>query len=99
MNDLTKRLAERKIGSSDIGEMSLNAIKRMIAGKSKKEKSHDEVKSHPKSKAKDQVSIDSLMDEVNDLLRKMKPKSGMSIGSNYENENITLHYIKLYYIT
>ena len=40
-----------------------------------------EAKSHPKSKAKDEVSLDSLVGEVQDLLTKLKPKGGKKANS------------------
>ena len=76
LSDLTKQLTADNIESSDVGELSLNAIKKIIAEKSKDE-NRAEVNSHPRSKAKDTVTIDTLLNEVSGLLRKMKPTSGM----------------------
>lgn len=81
LRDLTEKLSKKNIAPSDVGELSLNAIKRIIAGQAKK----DQVKSHPSSKAMEKVTLDSIMHEVSDLLRKMKPKSG-SKGEHNSDE-------------
>ena len=81
LNALTKKLAEKTNPYPDVGGLSLNAIRGIVSEKGKKESSA-EVKSHPKSKARDEISLDSLTDQVNDLLRKLKPKSGMPMISS-----------------
>lgn len=75
LNDLSKRLTEENIADSNVGTLTLNAIKRLVAERAKND--HEEVKSHPRSKAKDQVTVDSLMGEISGLLRKLRPKAGM----------------------
>eukprot|EP00795_Rhopilema_esculentum_P003743 gene3742-15018_t len=84
LDNLIKEITTKaKVSHLDVGDLSLNAIKKMIADKESSAASdvkEPEVKGHPKpeSDKENDISLDSLLDDAKQLLRKYKPKSSHS---------------------
>ena len=79
-NLISEITTKAKVSHLNVGDLSLNAIKKMIAekgGSGASDVKGPEVKGHPKPETDKQndVSLDSLLDDAKQLLRKYKPKS------------------------
>ena len=73
IDNLIKKVSEdNSLRPEEVADMTLNGVKKMVSSKlTAKEAKRSEVKGDPKPK----VSLDSLMNEVTNLLKKYKKSS------------------------